>query len=246
MNIDSDMNSAQFENVNALRAFPFAGDCAPADRTGRRLPDDLIVDLHMVVPALPRQDSGSSGSGEAGVMPAPHVRMSSLHVSPFMVSACFVSACEGCSGAVSVTVSRENFRPYMPYRLVRLAGSFDMGGIVTFGDFSFPGSAETYFFDDAEIHQCCVSAYEPPRLRSFVDARSGARLSGDVEIGFSGFVSASRDGQSVRLSLEDGATEELASECYKASGSDLCGATPISSINGVRPDSEGNIVLWFH
>ena len=79
-----------------------------------------------------------------------------------------------------------------------------------------------------------------------MDPRSGESVSGDAEIAFSGHVSASRSGKSFVLSLENGSDVELASECAMASGHDVCGATPIRSINGIRPDKDGNIVLWFH
>ena len=79
-----------------------------------------------------------------------------------------------------------------------------------------------------------------------MDRRSGESLSGDVQIDFSGYVNSEKSGKSFRLALDDGASVELASECAKVSGADACGATPIVSINGVRPDENGNIVLWFH
>lgn len=224
-----DIAAAQFENVNALRSYPFAEGSSLVDRLGRELPRDVVVDLHFVVPP-------------ASGMPLPGVSMTSVHLSRSMVSACFASG----GNALSVIVSRDDFRPYFPYRLEKLAGSSDAGGIVTFGDFGFPGEPETYFLDGAAVHPCCVAVASPPKLRSFFDPRSGDSVSGDAEIAFSGYVTASRSGSSFRLGLEDGASEELASECAKVSGAEACGATPISSINGVRPDADGNIVLWFH
>lgn len=232
MKITEDMSAAQFENVNALRSFPFQDESALVDREGRPFPKDLVVDLHLVVPLA----DGAS---------LPEVRLTSAHVSPAMVSVCFVSRAGGRTDALSATVSRDAFEPYVPYRLEKLHGSEDVGGIVTFGDFEFPGFPETYFMD-AKVHSCCVAAYKPAGLRRFVDPRSGESVSGDAQIGFTGYVSTSLDGKSFSLSLEDGAAEALASECSVASGSEACGATPIASINGVRPDDEGNIVLWFH
>jgi len=242
-----DMESAQFENVNAIRKFPFADDAVLVDREGRELPSDAIVDLHMFVPAdfpNPQQMSAED---------LPVVRMTSLHLSESMVSACFVSEYGGKTSAASVTVSADGFMPYFPYRLRPLAGTQDMGGVVSFGDvfsgfggMDISGLPETYFFDDARIHPCQVICAKPAGLRSFVDPRTGEKVSGNVEIVFSGYVNASRDGNSVGLELAEGGDVELASECAKATGADVCGATPIVSINGIRPDANGNIVLWFH
>ena len=242
-----DISAAQFENVNSLRSYPFGDGTELVSSDGKILPRDVVVDIHLTVPAQILKKNGSTAQSEGASfgIQTPIVRMKSVYLSPSMVSACFVSVFGSVKSAASVTVSRTNFAPYMPYRLEQLAGSIDIGGVVTFGDFDFPGFPEAYFLD-AEVHPCCVSVSDPPRLRSFVDPRSGERLSGDVAMSFTGYVNAHRIGKSISLSLEKGASDELASDCAKITGADACGATPISSINGVRPDDEGNIVLWFH
>lgn len=244
MGVYVDMAYAQFENVNSLRMYPFADGSSLVDKDGKELTRDAVVDLHMVVPSgleVPSDILDQSA--------LPSVSMTSMHISEHMVSVCFRCG----DSALSVTVSRDNFRPYFPYRLDKLVGSDDIGGVVTFGDIDFPGSPDTYFFRDRYegdvgiiVHPCCVAVSKPPALRRFIDPRSGESVSGDVEIDFSGYVKSVKSGKSFHLSLEDGADVDLASECAKASGADVCGATPIVSINGVRPDENGNIVLWFH
>lgn len=231
-----DASVAQFENINSLRHYPFSEGSTLVDDAGQELPPDVVADLHVVVPSHP-------GS------PPPVVRMTSMHVSRSMVSACFLSECGGRSCAMSVTVSAGSFGPYRPYRLQKLAGTEDAGGMVTFGDMDIPSSPVTYRFsgDAAKVHPCCVAAAVPAGLRSISDPRSGERISGDVDISFSGYVDVAKDGNKVTLSLADGAGEELMFECPELEGGvGTCGATPIRSINGVRPDADGNIVLWFH
>ena len=223
---------SQFENTNALRTYPFADGSSLVDRIGRELSRDVVVDAHLVVPC--------DGAEQCVV------KMTSLHMSPCMVSACFLVECGGKRNAMSVTVAVSSLSPYSPVRLEKLSGSEDVGGIVTFGDFSLPGSPETYFFDNAVIQDCCIARALPAPLRKFTDPRSGESVSGDVKMSFSGYISASRDGRMYSLSIDDAAATELASECSKSGSADACGATPIRSINGVRPDSHGNIVLWFH
>lgn len=246
MGVYVDMASAQFENENSLRMYPFESGSSLVDKNGKELSRDAIVDLHLFAPAA-LGDPSETIRADTDVLP--RVSLSSFHVSSHMVSACFRCG----SASLSVTVSRNSFRPYFPYMLEKLAGSEDVGGVVTFGDIDFPGFPETYFFRErfegdigVIVHQCCVVTAKPASLRSFVDQRSREHLSGDVEIGFSGYVKSEKSGKSFRLSLEDGADVELASECAMASGADACGATPIVSINGVKPDENGNIVLWFH
>ena len=225
-----DMASAQFENVNSLRDYPFASGSSLVDRYGRELSRDVVVDVHMVVPGVEMQ---------------PNVKLTSVHLSPYMVSACFTAFAVEV-GALSVTVARDNFVPYTPFPMNRLAGSRDIGGVVTFGDIQFPGIPETYFLDNADVHPCCFAEHNPAYLRKFVDPRSGESISGDVRIDFSGYIEAHRSGRTVALSLSDGADVILSSECAAVTGPEACGATPIVSINGVRPDADGNIVLWFH
>jgi len=248
MNVDHGMLEAQFENVNSLRNYPFAEGESIVDRYGRELPKDVIVDLHIVAPC-------SAANPQEGFVPseAPDIRLSSVHISKYMLSACFVARRGPDQCALSVSVSAESFMPYFPYRLEKLAGTNDAGGIVTFGNLEFPGFPETYFFKDrfagdsgVAVHPCCIASTKPSGVRRLIDRRSGESISGDVEIGFSGYVLSRSDGKRFNLYLDKGADSELASECAKISGSDACGATPISTINGIRPDDDGNIVIWFH
>jgi hypothetical protein len=246
MGVYEEISSAQFENENSLRMYPFSEGCSLADNEGKELSRDAIVDLHIVVPYGLGNNPGVVDDGGNRL---PVASLSSIHVSNSMVSACF-----RCGNyALSVTVARENFIPYFPYRLEKLAGTENAGGVVTFGDIDFPGFPETYLFRDrfegdvgVVVHPCCIAVAEPPALKRFVDPRSGESVTGDVNIDFSGYVISERRGKSFLLSLEEGADAELASECAKSSGVDVCGATPIFSINGVKPDENGNIVLWFH
>lgn len=244
MAVHVEMADAQFENMNALRAYPFSEGSSLVDRSGKKLPDDLVVDVHLVVPNLGARSDSSESSGRDVALP--EVRLVSAHISRNMVSVCFRSEAEGHVSALSATVSSGNFRPYFPYRLEKVAGASDIGGVVSFGNVEFGDFPETFFLDGAFVHPCCVSVMRPPALRRIVDPRSGDYVSGDVEIVFSGHVSASSEGGAFRLSLEPGSADELASECVRESGGNACGATPIRSINGIRPDDDGNIVLWFH
>ena len=242
MAVHADMAAAQFENVNELRRYPFTEDASLAD-----LLLGTITDVGIVVPADVPVNGGVFKSFDP--VPAPVVEMTSVHLSPSMVSVCFRSVFDGKTSALSVTVSSATFRPYFPYRLEKLFGSDDIGGFVSFGDIRFPDNPETYRFDGATVHPSCVAMAKPAGLRRITDRRSGTSISGDVRISFSGYVDVQSDAgdpKSVSLSLAEGAETELASDCIDMSGSNPCGATPIRSINGVQPDEEGNIVLWFH
>lgn len=239
MSIYADTSVAQFENVNELRNYPFTDSSSLVDSLGRSLPADVIVDAHFFVPA----------DVELGVpSESPVVRLSSVHMSQAMLSACFIADFKGTVNALSVTVSKDDFKPYFPYRLEKLIGSRDIGGIVSFGFVPFPGFPETYVLRSAEIHPCCVAACKPAGLRRIEDPRSGEHVCGDVKIEFSGYVESEKFENGYLLTVDDASALQLASKCVDSdrSESGVCGATPIKSINGIRPDEEGNIVLWFH
>lgn len=227
--IDTDAGLAQFENTNELRMYPFADGASLIDANGKELSRDIIVDLHMFV------------SADVAV----EVKLVSVHISQSMISACFKSVSDYGTGAMSVIVSKGSFKPYSPYRLEKLSGSNDIGGIVTFGDITFPGNPCTYFLN-TDIHPCCIISSKPAGLRSIKDPKSGQSLSGDIVIEFSDYIEAIKNGNVFSLSLEDGTEDELTSNSCNAFSGEQCGATPIRTINGVSPDADGNIVLWFH
>ena len=241
MSVQTDMGAAQFENINALRSYPFVDGTVLVDKTGKTFPQDAIVDVHIVAPCqFPKTEDNF-------VQPElPHVSLISAHLSKHLISVCFISEFKGKKCALSATVSGSSFEPYTPVRLEKLTGSEDIGGVVTFGNVELPWNHEVYFFDSISVHPECVSIFKSPQLRKIVDIRSGESVSGDVSLTFSRYIQAQKDGSNITLTLEDGADKILASECAKANGYETCGATPIKSINGIRPDSEGNIVLWFH
>ena len=56
MAVYSEIAAAQFENVNSMRSYPFEGP-ELVSRDGMEVPSDVVVDLHMVVPASFGPDS---------------------------------------------------------------------------------------------------------------------------------------------------------------------------------------------
>ena len=230
----------QFENTNEGRAYPFAEDASLVATSGSELPDDVIVDLHLMVPD-DAGDSSSSGSVSAFV--------SSVHLSSALVSVCIrIRRGSAFLGALSVHMKASDVVPYRPYRMEKLIGAEDVGGILTFGSFDHPERPKTYFFNEthATISDGCLGRYQPPRLRAFLDPRTGEKVSGDVSIAFSDYITVTRSGEKVRLGLADGASDVLMSGCAKGLPVNGCGATPIETINGIRPDASNRIVLWFH
>lgn len=221
----------QFENANEGRSYPFDDNVILETVDGIKLEDSIISDLHLVVPC--GQDA----------------YLSSIYVSENMISVCLKMFCGTLfKTALSVFVKRESFEPYIPYRMEKLTGSEDVGGIISFGDNPFREHPSTYRFYDRKIRivDSAVSRYVPAALRTLIDDRTGESVRGDVSLSFSNYILSYRDGNALSLKLKDGAAKVLASSCDKDRPVNPCGATPVMSINNVKPDDEDRIVIWFH
>ena len=221
----------QFENSNEGRSYPFADDSVLVSDDGFRLPDSMVADMRLVIP------KGTEAS------------LASVHVSGKMLSICVrVTSSGQISAALSCTVRVDAFEPYIPYRMEKLTGSEDVGGIVTFGQVEFPHLPVTYRFSARHvgIAESAVAKYTPARLRKIVDDRTGKSVAGDVTVKFSAHVDVSRDEDGVRLKLKPGSNSVLLPACDRYASSDPCGATPVHSIDGVLPDKKDRIAIWFH
>ena len=225
----------QFENANEGRSYPFMDDSILIADNGAVLPDNLITDLHLVIPK------------------GTNAYLSSVYVSTNMVSVCIrVTKSEDTLGtsvmAMSCTVSSGDMLPYVPYRLEKLTGSEDISGVVTFGSIDFRSARGTYRFTNNTIGivDSAISKYIPAGLRRFIDPRTGESVSGDVSISFPSYVSVEKTPEGIKLNISEAANNLLMSECDKTSTDNPCGATPVTSINGIPPDDKKRIVLWFH
>lgn len=222
----------QFENANEHRSYPFMDNSVLLADNGMTLPDSLITDLHLVIPK----------NADAC--------LSSVYVSESMVSVCIKVSKQGTPSvmAMSCTARAADLIPYMPYRLEKLTGSEDIGGVVTFGSIDFSSSRGTYRFTENTIGiaDSAISKYTPSGLRKIIDPRTGAELSGDITVSFPSYVTAENTAEGIKLGISEKANNILLSECDKDSADNPCGATPVTSINGIPPDDRKRIVLWFH
>jgi hypothetical protein len=222
----------QFENVNEGRSYPFSDNAILEDDTGRILRDGVISDMHLVIPI-----------GLTALL-------SSVYISENMISVCIkIKSGSTVVSAMSCVIETKNFEPYIPYRLEKLTGSEDVGGIVTFGIIDYQSDTGVYKFNtnDITFSDNVVSKYVPARLRKLIDDRTGESISGDVDIVFPSYVTSSKDATGgITLDPTNEARKELLSKCDLEVVSNPCGATPVEMINGVESDSKKRIVIWFH
>lgn len=221
----------QFENANEGRSYPFGDNASLVDDNGAQMGEDVIVDFKAI-----------TGDGTESAY------LRTVYLSPHLVSAC-VSLGSDDKAFLSVTVKRGEFEPYVPYRMDNMNGLSNTGGTITFGDFEFPNVPVRHSFRRLGFFGGCVRKYVPAMVTSLVDPRTGESVRGDVELKFSGHVVPTvtgRDDGSIRLTLKDGSARSLASKCDRERPVNSCGATPVTSLNGVRADGKDRIVLWFH
>ena len=274
--VDETPSVIQFENANEGRTYPFSDNATLVSEDGLVLPDGFISDLHLMVPhgcsaylssahvsrgmvsvcirvmSLDKElrlfRSRFDFSLVRKVVEADSLGVTKEEFNKILAKLRSVNYHSRGSDAMSVTVRASELEPYVPYRLEPLTGSEDFGGVITFGQIELPETPVTYRFQDCavKVDECALARYEPARVRSFVDPRTGERASGDVRLSFSAHVSSSRDGNGARLSLDEASRSGLLSDCDRNRPANACGAVPIEAINGVRPDDEGRIVIWFH
>lgn len=221
----------QFENANEGRAYPFAENASLEAEDGKILNPEVITDVHLVIP---KQASAF---------------LSSVYISEKIISACIkVTFKDKEPSALSVIVKFEDFQPYTPYRLEKLTGGEDIGGVITFGSIRPEDYGGTYRFPDNALYfeDSTVSKFTPAKVRSFIDDRSGNSINGDVTLKFSSYLIPYKEEGALKLKLTEGAKETLLTKCDREKDINACGATPITSINGVAPDSKDRIVIWFH
>lgn len=231
MSIVSHIESAspatiQFENVNEGRSYPFSDESIiPFD-------ENTIVDLSIVAP------KGATAW------------LSSVYLSKNLISLCVRVVVGTSAKALSVIVKADEFEPYIPYRLEKVGSSEDIGGMVTFGNIRLAEFIEpkTYKFAEGKITFAppVLMEYVPAAVRKFLDPRNGETVNGDVEFSFSAHVVASQGERGVKLSLKEGSNDLLLPKCEREAPVNACGATPVTSINGVKPDAENRIAIWFH
>lgn len=240
----------QWENENSLRSFPFMEDTCLVDDSGKRLPDGIISDISVY--SQNRYGYGVSSK----------VRVSCVYLGKELVS---VSLVDKNSGILSITLTKEDLEPWRPYMLTPLASGW--AGYITFADFLWPDEPQTYYFsrwqDEDKEHGVpppqtvldphSVFGVGGPRVEKFLDTTTNEEATGFVEFVFPNIISRSiqhmdgHNGYWVYLDLKS--NESLIGPCDVLSAqhkiSNVCGVPLVTSIAGVRPDSNGNIMLRF-
>lgn len=244
--------------TNEQRNYPVHENCSCLADGGTRLPDDILTDAHILVPAA------------AGRV----VLVSSVAVTARLATVTFVAAdrypagfeAGGVGGTpvltplATVHVQRP-VKPYVSYNIDALYPGAK--GWVTFGTGVEKHDDLNLFFStfgSALLVDRCVRITRTVPVQLVGKYGLAARLQGLVRLTGSSTVETYKDTREVNgvdtdvaviaLKVPSGDTNtdvmhRYAGSCYKRPAEGTCTAPALKTINGVAPDREGNINIVF-
>jgi hypothetical protein len=216
--------SAEWQNENALRAYPLVDDCKAADV----LPAWLLTDLRVTIDSTYEK-----------------VYVSSAYVSDTLVSVAVSGVRSGREvGLLAKTLTRDELEPYAAYSMDVLGSA---SGLVAFGEIpDFASFGLSFGPDDAPLVESAVTHVRAPGVTKIVDAAFGAEATGIVDLsGNSEFRTYLDSDGYVVVELVDMYRDLTTSVCNSTPSYSACGRTPVKTISGVAPDASGKITLRF-
>jgi hypothetical protein len=234
--------SPEWQNENALRAYPIEDD-APAAAV---LPAWFLSDMKVTCPSRYLK-----------------VFVSSAYLSDTLVSVGISGMTSGgiVVGLLARTVTRDELEPYRTYSMDRL--SSDASGAIAFGEvpagatpFRLTFSAKevevepgvTEYEVDSPLVESAIVRVDVPGVSRIVDPYHGTEATGIIDLSGNSEFRTSVDPdapQTIVFTLADTYRDITTSVCDATPSRDACGDTPVKSINGVTPDENGTITLRF-
>jgi len=219
--------TTEWLNQNEHRRFPIAGNATAKDNSGKLLPDGLIADL-----AVMYNDSVPSSGG-------PY--LSSLVLGPSLAS---LAISVGTTVVLSISLPKP-----VPVRvaLPLQASSPNCSGYVAFGA-DINSASGVYIFSSPAQSRLEYKASKRfstlPIASVTVLGNQGQVLDGIVNMVAVDPVQITYAGNNVvELSLKESARRKFLGQCDSSLSPQGCGPAPLRKINGVGPDSNGNIFV---
>lgn len=222
--------SPEWQNENALRAYPLADDSKAAEL----IPTWLVTDIRVTCLPVYRL-----------------VYVSSVYLSDTLVSVA-VSGRESAEsppvGLLARTVTRDELEPYRAYSMDRLSAG--ASGAISFGEIPAGASPFRMTFDAAEapLVEAAIVRAKAPGVTRISDPAHGTHATGIIDLSGNDEFSTSvdpRDPQTIVFTLSDVYRDIATSACDATPSRDACGATPVRTLNGVAPTADGTITLRF-
>lgn len=220
----------QWYNENEGRAYPLSEHATGVSRSGRRLPEDILVDMNVMVPPA-----------HAAV----YVR--ALRITNTIIT---VGLCSELSGLLVGTYARSQVTPNVAYPLTPLVP--DVSGWVVFGNHLFQG-LEDYRFGGVEasgLEQRAIRVVDALPVKKFVrfDGRMDKYADRIVRIQAGNSILVEQDSidpQRVIVKLKPDMQSKFMGPCNDPATGDSCGVPPMRQIAGVCPDADGTITIRF-
>lgn len=215
----------EWYNENEGRAYPLREDAPRLDELGRKLPDDIIVDLAVSIPNTVLDT----------------VYVTSLALSTRLVSIVVGTASEGLLVGTYV-------RPvpiYTPLPLAPLAGN--VSGFVVFGSGS-TGQEINYRFSSVAqtpLEIRALRVFDALPVEAIGKIGVANLLDGIIQLEFGTNVEWRYDvgSNTIYIGLQESVRDDYVGPCARAKSIAGCGIPPIRSINGVVADGNGAIFI---
>jgi hypothetical protein len=215
----------EWYNENEGRAYPIREDAPRLDEAGRKLPDDILVDLAVSIPNTVLDT----------------VYVTSVALSARLVSVVIGTASEGL--LVGTYVRPVPF--YTPLPLEPLAGN--VSGFVVFGSGS-AGQDVNYRFSSAAqtpLEIRALRVFDALPVEAIGKIGVATLLDGIIQLEFGTDVEWRYDvgSNTIFIGLRESVRDDYVGPCARAKSIAGCGIPPIRSINGVTADSNGAIFI---
>lgn len=222
----------QWLNENESRAYPLRETASKEAISGGLLPDDLIVDLGLLVP--PEHEN---------------LYLTSVRIS---AQSYIIALASPLSGLFIGTFRTEDIVAYTAYPLTPMIS--DIAGWISFGnhrptgikDYRFTGTA------DAGIETRALRMVDALPVNRFVKFGGSPEHFADKITTFQGagglvfeLDPADVTGKTILVRLDSEHKFNFVGPCNNWADRDVCGVPPMQSFNGVCPDEDGRITLRF-
>lgn len=217
-------------NENEGRGYPLQDDASKLDNTGQVLPDDILVDLGVIVPPTYSD-----------------VYCTTIRVTPNVFSICLASA------STSLLLGTYSASTYTPFTVVPLTPLVpDVSGWVVFGSHRRVIN-ETYVFSNilqSGIVSRAIRVVDVIPVRRFYKYAGSSKTYLDrvVKVTGSGLIKLSSDpttSQQIIAELDKRQAGTFLGPCDHYADAGQCRTAPIRSINGVHADASGVLKLRF-
>lgn len=241
-------------NTRAAQSFPLAQEASGIDKNGNKLPDSFLLDLQLLLPSKYNEDlSGAFYISSIQDRSSNFTIIISYHPQNAPADGSQDIQCAICSGIrkdLTITSSitdrtyaiiplqvDQTFLQANPW-LNKITGNLCAGNTST-----YVGGSLFFLPSTATIHSSCIKFMRGDHLQGI---KIGDKLlTGVVQFIAGQDIVFTVEGNSVKVSIDRNALEQRWSGIVSSYFADNYAQTaaPIKTINGISPDSEGNITI---